>query len=82
MKKFCFCALCLIFAALLSACGRQAAQDVPGAAAVPSSAAVPEIPAESTSTPSPHRPGGNREGVAGAGQGDGCSMGAPKIQIS
>lgn len=30
----------------------------------------------------PHRPGGSREGVAGAGQGDGCSMGAPKIQIS
>ena len=33
MKKFRFCALCLILAALLSACGRQAAQDVPGAAA-------------------------------------------------
>ena len=28
MKKFRFCALCLILAALLSACGRQAAQDV------------------------------------------------------
>lgn len=52
MKKFCFCALCLILAALLSACGRQAAQDAPGAAAVPSPAAVPEAPAESTSTPS------------------------------
>lgn len=52
MKEFRFCALCLIFAALLSACGRQAAQDAPGAAAVPSPAAVPEAPAESTSTPS------------------------------
>lgn len=50
MKKFRFCALCLILAALLSACGRQAAQDVPGAAA------VPEAPAESTSTPSPTAP--------------------------
>lgn len=56
MKKFRFCALCLILAALLSACGRQAAQDVPGAAAVPSPAAVPEAPAESTSTPSPTAP--------------------------
>lgn len=74
MKKFRFCALCLILAALLSACGGQGAQGVPGAAAVPSPAAVPEIPAESTSTPSPpHRPGGSREGVAGADQGDGCS---------
>lgn len=53
MKKFRFCALCLILAALLSACGGQGAQGVPGAAAVPSPAAVPEIPAESTSTPSP-----------------------------
>lgn len=52
MKEFRFCALCLILAALLSACGRQAAQDAPGAAAVPSPAAVPEAPAESTSTPS------------------------------
>ena len=56
MKKFRFCALCLILAALLSACGRQAAQDVPGAAAVPSPAAVPEALAESTSTPSPTAP--------------------------
>ena len=56
MKKFRFCALCLVLAALLSACGRQAAQDVPGAAAVLSPAAVPEIPAESTSTPSPTAP--------------------------
>lgn len=56
MKKFRFCALCLILAALLSACGRQAAQDVPGAAAVPSPAAVPEATAESTSTPSPTAP--------------------------
>lgn len=56
MKKFRFCALCLILAALLSACGRQAAQDVPGAAAVPSPAAVPEAPAENTSTPFPTAP--------------------------
>ena len=56
MKKFRFCALCLILAALLSACGRQAAQDVPGAAAVPSPAAVPEAPVESTSTLSPTAP--------------------------
>lgn len=56
MKKFRFCALCLILAALLSACGRQAAQDAPGAAAVPSPAAVPEAPVESTSTPSPNAP--------------------------
>lgn len=56
MKKFRFCALCLILAALLSACGRQAAQDVPSAVAVPSPAAVPEALAESTSTPSPTAP--------------------------
>lgn len=56
MKKFCFCALCLILAALLSACGRQAAQDVPGSTAVPSPAAVPEAPAENTSTPFPTAP--------------------------
>ena len=83
MKKFRFCALCLILAALLSACGRQAAQDVlsagaSGAAAVPSPAAVPEAPAESTSTPSPTAPAEIGKELPEQVK----VMDAPKIQIS
>lgn len=78
MKKFRFCALCLILAALLSACGRQAAQDVPSAAAVPSPAAVPEAPAESTSTPSPTAPAEIGKELPEQVK----VMDAPKIQIS